>query len=59
MMSEYDEKRLYEDTIECPHCGKRIDVVLVRTTVTPTVMGTYKKRFEVFKNPQTKLTIEK
>jgi len=42
------EKVMYRnDKIPCPHCGKLLDIKLLRETLIPTVKGSYKRKLVV------------
>ena len=47
-----DVKIIHEETIQCPHCKKAIDVKLKKETITPAEKGEYNKYIEVEKSTQ-------
>ena len=56
MMNEYDEEKvLFSGKVECPHCGKFLNIDLVRETIEPATKGRYKRKLLVEVDNQTRL----
>lgn len=49
---EDEIKTMYEETVKCPHCKKRIDIKLKKKTIVHPEKGEYKKYLDVEKSKQ-------
>lgn len=52
---EGEKKKLWEETITCPHCQKDIIIKKIRTIIEEPVKGEYKDSLKIEKSAQTKL----
>lgn len=58
-MPEGKTRVVFEEKIECPHCGKGVKIIKTRTLVTPAEPAEYNEAIEITKNVQKKLSDKK